>query len=155
MWLKDLMKQATAFASKFASSALNTEERYAKAVITNLAAVTYADGIVEDEEMETAYGFIEGLSEIRDTLGEDRAKEMFAMELQRFEAMAKMCGGALSGPVAKMELKKVAKAIISDVPEMDKREMIIAIAEQMADSDGSRAPEEDAVVKALKGAMLS
>ncbi len=153
MWLNDMIKQVTSFASKFISSALNEDERYAKSIITCLAAVTYADGIVEDEEMLTSYGFIEGMDEIKSSLGEDRAKEVFAMELDRFDKMAKMCGGKLSGPVGKMELKKVAGQIVDDVPDANKRLMVLAVAEQLADSDDNRAPEEDFVIQALKEAM--
>lgn len=153
MWLRDLMKQAASLANKFVASALNEDERYAKAVVTCLAAVTYADGEVDDGEMVAAYGFIEGLDVIRDNLGEDRAKELFASELARFEKMATMCGGTLGGPVGGMEIKKVAQQIADEVPSKDNREMVLAIAQQMASSDGSVAKEEEAVIKALRSKM--
>lgn len=147
-----VVNSLTSAVAAFADSVLNDDQKYAKASISLQAAVIYADGVVEDSEMEAAAALIGADAKIaaqEGTAGKDgtefNAMNCLAVEMESYAKIAALPGG-MTGPVGKLQMKAKAKQFALDVPKMEDRQMIIAQCEAMAGSDGNIAPEEKAVI---------
>lgn len=149
----------TTAAAKFSDAVLNTDQLYAKQSISMMSAIIYADGVVEDSEMEAAAALIGADAKIQaqeGTAGKDgtefSAMNCLAVEMAAYEKISALPGG-MSGPVGKLQMKAKAKDFAREVPKVEDREMIIAQCEAMAASDGNLAPEEKAVIAIFRSAV--
>lgn len=149
----------TSAVTKFTDSVLNTDQLYAKQSISLMSAIIYADGVVEDTEMEAAAALIAADPKIQaqnGTPGKDGtpfdAMTCLAVELASYEAIAALPGG-MTGPVGKLQIKAKAKTFANEVPKIEDREMIIAQCEAMASSDGNIDPAEKDIIAIFRAAV--
>jgi hypothetical protein len=149
----------TSAVSAFTDAVLSDDQKYAKASISFQAAIIYADGIVEDDEMEAAAAMIGADAKIaaqEGTAGKDgtefNAMTCLAVEMESYAKIAALPGG-MTGPVGKLQMKAKAKQFALDVPKMEDREMIIAQGEAMAGADGNIAAEEAQVIAMFRAAV--
>lgn len=159
-FLKGALNKITTMAESFSSQVLKTDELYAKHSIGVIAAVTMADGFADDGEMNAAFNFIETDDKIMSSFGNDRAQDCLAVEIERYTKILRTSDGKpleegqKLGAVAKKRLEGAAKLFAAEVPKKEDREMIIAIAEDMAGADGNVAQCEKDVIAIFRSAVV-
>ncbi|MBF0287784.1 MAG: tellurite resistance TerB family protein [SAR324 cluster bacterium] len=135
------------FCKKLLPASISPEKQYGYAIVAAMALVASADGVLEEEEAETAIKVIDNTKEIKKHLTTEEAHKAFL--LYTTELMQ-------SVNTEKTRFDIAVDILLQKIPNVEKEEWkhnIIQIAENMAESDGFVHEEEKKMIEKISAAL--
>ncbi len=135
------------FCKRLVPSSISPEKQYGYAIVAAMALVASADGVLEEEEVDTAIKVIDDTEEIKKYLTSEEAHKAFIIYTNEL---------MLSVNTEKTRFDVAVDVLLQKIPYVEKDEWkhnIVEIAENMAKADGFFHEEEKKMIEKISTAL--